>query len=474
MKLFKLSAIAGLLVLLTTGCSIRTESPEGLVKTPIYNSSKLELSEGIVKLLAKASLTLPGNSKEVGKINEVDLDNDGINEIVALEKKKKNNDSEDEVGFIILSEKLGEEKPTYIDRGDFLEKGEAIEYANFYDLDNDGYKEIILLIKHENKTNMYIYRFKDNEISKIYTLNPTWLENKDDLLNMKVQIGYIDDDRILDILMLHLDSKTNELYVSIADFNGDINFKDFVKIENVKNVSELYVSLGNVAKLPKETIIENKEDSKVKKGLIKGVVLDIPTIKENNYITQIIYMEDGKLEKAFKDNDKNIMKAYYIPSRDINHDNVIDIPIVNGNGHTYTSKTSANISWNSWNGKKGENSSLIFNSQVYYNYKYNYKILIPDILKDKIDVQEEFTNENISFKFNYYDTILMESKTLFTIVAMNKNMADEKKSINHQNAIILKESEDYSFVLYANDIEEMDKLDITTNALREYFSLIYE
>lgn len=56
----------------------------------------------------------------------------------------------------------------------FLENGELIEYVNFYDLDLDGYKEVILLVKFKDKMNMYIYKVVDNEIIKIYDLDVLW------------------------------------------------------------------------------------------------------------------------------------------------------------------------------------------------------------------------------------------------------------------------------------------------------------
>ena len=90
MKLFKLITGASLLALLTTGCSLNSESPEELIKyKPIYNENKEILYKGINQLLPlNSSLILPSNSSEVGKINEVDLNGDGVEELVAFEKKK--------------------------------------------------------------------------------------------------------------------------------------------------------------------------------------------------------------------------------------------------------------------------------------------------------------------------------------------------------------------------------------------------
>ena len=90
MKLFKLTTLIASLVLLS-GCSLNSESPEQLIKEkPVINEESLSLYEQIEKLLPapNSSLLLPKNTSEVAKINKVDLDKDGDQEIVVFEKKE--------------------------------------------------------------------------------------------------------------------------------------------------------------------------------------------------------------------------------------------------------------------------------------------------------------------------------------------------------------------------------------------------
>ncbi len=464
MKLFKLITCASLLVLLTTGCSINSESPEELIKDkPICDENNEILYKGIKQLLPQnSSLMLPSNSSEVGKINEVDLDGDGVNELVAFEKKENLSENKNEVGFVVLSKN---KNGAYTDKGNILQSGDSIEYADFYDLNNDGYKEIILLIKDVNKTNMHIYSFKNDELKKIYTLDPTWIKERENLLDLKIKIGYIDDDDKLDILLLHYDSKSSKVYTSLANFTKELQLIDSTEFDNVKGLNNLYITIGTIAKENLGDVIKEK----------KGVILDIPMIQENNYMTQIIYVKDKKINKAFNYNDKNLMKPYYIPTEDIDDDNVVDIPIVKGSGNIYTQKTSAQISWYKWNGKEKEKSGLVFVSQIYYNYQYNYKVFIPNNLANKIDVQQAPQNKGneVLFKFYYYDVVNVERKNLFTISVINNNLIEDKKDSSNANGMILKETDEYNFVLYQDDLEELKKLKINTEALRENFSLIY-
>ena len=356
----------------------------------------------------------------------------------------------------------------YEEKAKISQSGESIEYANFYDLDNDGTKEIIVAIKDESKTQLYIYKFENGEIQYDLKIAPTWIKSRENLNDMKIEIGYINDDNILDILMINYDSKNSQMYASIANFNNKdkcLDLLDYVKFDNVKNISELYITVGNIS-------------SQVKGSTIKGIVLDIPIIKDSSYFTQILYFDNKSLKKAFNDDDKNLMKSYYIPVEDVNNDKVIDIPILNGslNENTYTSKSSANISWYRWNGKSDENSRLLFTIQVYYNYEYNYKFLIPNNLANKIYIEQQYSSDNTLFKFYYYDDLGSNPKNLFTIIVSSKAIVDESKNVNlvTQASGALKETEKYSFGLVIDDKDELEKLDITIDVLRDYFSLIYE
>ena len=444
MKLFKLTALSALLMITLSGCSLNSESPEQLIKEkPVYSEASLKLYKQIEKILPSlnSSLLLPRNSSEVAKINEVDLNKDGEKELVVFEKKEDVNENKTEVGFMVLKkDKNGE----YQEEGNVLEGGETIEYANFYDLDKDNHLEIILLIKKQDKTNMYIYKFEDNELSKVDTLNPYWIKDKDNITDMKIKIEYIDNDDILDILVLNYNPKTNKVYSSLLNFDGKIKLLDYIEHENVKNLNNLYITYGQVD--------TNKN----------GIVLDIPNLKDNNYRTQILYTKDKKLEKVFKDDDKNLMKPYYIAVEDINKDKVLEIPIVAGSSSIYTLQSSSTVSWYRWNGKYNEDARLVFNSRIYYNYKYNFKLDIPNNLVNKIYSEQEYQGENTLFKFYYHDSVENEPKNIFTIIVSPKPVADEGKNITNKSSMILAENYDNTFILQKNNEELLKSLNITT------------
>ncbi|MGL5312127.1 MAG: FG-GAP repeat domain-containing protein [Peptostreptococcaceae bacterium] len=455
MKLFKLAALITLLTLFTTGCSINSESPEQLIKNkPLYDEDKSEIYDLIKEKHTRyLESLLPANSKEVGLINEVDLNQDGVDEIVAFEKKENVNENKTEVGFMVLTNNMD---GTYTDKGSLLREGTSIEYANFYDLNSDGYLEIVLLVKNQDKTNMYIYEFKEDKINLIYELNTTWIPDRNSLTDMKVEIGYFDKDDTLDVLALNYNPSKNTVYASVINFGEDINLRDSTEIENVKNFSSLYTTVGNVSK------------NKI------GIVLDIPTLQDSYYITQILYIDNGKIKKAFKDDDERSKKSYYLPVEDINNDNILEIPIANGNNNMYSLKSSANVSWYRWNGKEGEESDLVFTIQIYYNYQYNFKLLIPNNLVNKFYIEQDNSkSDNVVFKFNYFDMVTSETKNIFTISVTPKSSVEDSKNISATNGILLGESYDYTFTLYQNYVEILEQLNLTSDALRDYFSLIH-
>ena len=347
MRLLQLTLLMGL-VFFTTGCNIESRSPEQLLKEkPIYNKEKESLYKGINQVILNATLELPKNSKDVGQINEEYLDVDGTKEIIAFSKKENQNKGTSEVGFTILSKNNNE---TYDAKGSKYIHGDSIEYAKFCDLNNDDYKEIIFLSKLGFTYDLHIYSYKDNKISKLYSLDSA-IEN----LDVKISVSDIDDDQKDDILLITFDSVTKKANISVLDFDKKLNLKGSVEIDDVKNINDLYITIGNVA--PKK----------------KGIVLDVPTIY-NEYKTQIVLFDNGELKKAL--NDFYTTKSYYIPSQDFNNDKVIEIPIGYITGNNYNKNEASNVSWYRWNGKFDDDSEIVFVSEIYYNYKYNFKFIL--------------------------------------------------------------------------------------------------
>ncbi|GAA0705079.1 lipoprotein [Paraclostridium ghonii] len=453
MKLFKLIVLVLLAGFFNVGCT-STESPEQLIEKPIYNEQKQKLKDNIENSLKGSKPLLPKNSSDVSVINEVDLDKNGTKELIVFQKKEDINENNSNVGFSIMN--YGKDS-VYSVIDEYLIKGESIEYANFYDLDNDGNKEIILLTKNGNKTNLDICQFKNDKITRLYRLDQSWIKDSDGYTDIKVYIGNLDDDGIQDIIIYSLNPETHKMIVSLTYFDEYIRLKDYTTIDDVKSLDNVYVDIKKVRK--------------DKKGIIVGYK---SFAGNDSYITQILYLRENKLLKAFNEDDIRTRNKYYMPPENIDKDKdgVVEIPIINDNTGSNNKKASANVSWYSWNGKENEQSNLVFVSQIYYNYENNFKFLIPNNLANKIYIEEEQNK----FDFMYYDAQNSERINLFTISKATKNNIDESKRVNPNNknaGYMILETEKETYTLLVDNPDILKKLNITNETIKEWFSPIY-
>ena len=457
MKLLRLIVLVLFVGYLNVGCT-STESPEQLIERPVYDNVKESIYNNVKRVLDKgAVIILPRNSSETSSINYTDLDNDGVDELVVFQKLEDLNNNTSRVGLIVLNESNGN---IYSVKAEYMVEGNSIEYANFYDLDNNGTKEIILSTKTDSKTNLEILNLDQNKIISLNKYNPTWISNKSGYTDIKVKIGDLDNDNIKDMIIVNYNPDTRNMAVSLTYFDKYIRLVDFKMITDVRSIDNVYLDIYKVHKD------------------INGIVIDIKSFKEkDSYITQILYLKDKQLQKAFDDNLDKFKKPYYIQVEDINGEGVVEIPSVNNSAKGYRTKTSANISWYDWNGSPDTFRNLTFINQIYYNYKNNFKLLIPSELANKISIEEEYRGNIVSFNFYYYDNLRPqdEFQKIFTITKSTKSKIDEsgKGGSTNTNAFILFENDTDIFTLNIASQQLLDELNIDKEQIKENFLPIY-
>ena len=150
---------------------------------------------------------------------------------------------------------------------------------------------------------------------------------------------------------------------------------------------------------------------------------------------------------------------------------------------TDASPTSAIVSWNKYNEKKGEDADLLFVNQIYYNYENNFKFLIPNNLVGKIYITEETEDTNNNFrvyKFYYYDSNDFyntkneeNKKDLFTLNLTEKNIVEDSNNISKSNINVF-ETEKYVFSISDVNEKQLKKFDLTVDIIKDYFSKISE
>ena len=474
-KLIKLMLLAVVILMTTTGCSTSTKSPEKLLTKPNYDEEKALLNSGISKVLYQnVNLIFPENLKESGKINYVDLDEDGKNEIVAFQKKEKIN-ADSKVGFLILRE--DKESYSFLEDGVVLEKGDKIEFGGFYDLDGDGSKEIIMQYKDQNDVSrLKVYSFKDNKVSEIYRLDDIFTEgnvifksasnlnNTSDLSSIgeidskKIKISYIDDDNNIDMIVLGYNSSNRKLKVSLVQFTSEnAVVKDVKTIDDINGISEAYITIGNISK--------NE----------KGILLDLPIGKDGVVGTEVMYIKDGKFVNVASCKDEQMKKAYYVPVGDINKDNIIDIPSISANSSSFIDKSYAYITYYQWSGSS-DNNFMHIKGQSYYNYQYNFKFDIPKLMYNSLYTEQKYEGEKIQIEFKALNIKTGTLETAFTVVIKPKNGSiDDKQSLgNTKDAVRILDNEDYSYDLIINSKRILKDYSVKEDELKKNFSNVYE
>lgn len=443
-----------LILSLTSGCSITPQSPEQLInEKPIYSEENYILYNKIKSILPTIDTTsiLPENSVDVGKINKVDINNDSKNEIVVFEKKNNITDDENSFTEIVVNLLVENNKKSIENMSTINIKGETLRYANFFDLNNDKSDELILVIKSDDKYDMYIYSTKNYNFEEIYKLDLTSKSQENELKELKIEVGDIDNDDFLDIVILSQNKINKDIYINVLDYKENISVKSTLKINSIKSLSGVYMKLGQVYK-----------------G-INAIILDYPSTNILGYNTQIILFKDSQMIEIFGDNYSKLKKSYYIEPIDINGDNILDFPIIKGNLDNITS--SFNVFWYNYNGMTGNFADMNFLNQTYYNYNCNFEFLIPSSLVNRIYIDEESSIDETLIKFNYIDDN-GKSKNLFSILITSKGKSDDKNNLKLKESHYIGETNNNYFRLIINDLKLFESLDLSVDLVKKNFSYI--
>ena len=444
-----------------TGCSIEMESPEKLItEKAVYDEENYFLYENVEKFVRSSDMILPMNSDDVGQINQVDLNNDNKEEIIVFKKSVSLEDEVEKIstGFVVLENTIGN---SYIEKYDVSVEAQSIEYANFYDLNNDGILEIIISYNKDDSSMLEIYEIKGDELVS-QSININWILGSSSSKKIKIEIDDINNDYILDIIIVSKSDEYENGYISIANYDKSFNIIDTEEIKNLSTISSTHIKVGNI------------------NMSTKGIVFDYLDSIKNKYVTKLMYFNKDKLETALIDEKIEITKPYYIESEDINNDEILDIPVISDgmDGVKNTIKSYELINWYNYNKIEDKSENLVFISQIYYNYNYNFKLLIPNTLQDKLYITQIYEGENVYFEFYYINKDLSKDR-LFTINALSKNNSqtpnktEESKIVEGQSIFTLGESNNYMFTLTKNNEEKLKELNITSEALKGYFSIVY-
>lgn len=162
-KLVYLLIIVLLGIVFFCGCDLVLASPEDLITPPKSNQEKMEQRQLITSFLSREeSLIVPEALNDANAYQYLDLDNDGVEEIIAFYTNKENGFM---LGFMILDQY---ENQWYL-RHKVAAYGTDIHYFAVQDLDKDGKTEILLGVNtgYGSLKELYLYQLQEQELVEI-------------------------------------------------------------------------------------------------------------------------------------------------------------------------------------------------------------------------------------------------------------------------------------------------------------------
>ena len=82
------------------------------------------------------------------------------------------------------------------------------------------------------------------------------VKKKKELRDLKIEVGDIDNDNFLDIVILNQNKVNKDIFINILDYKDTINIKGSLKLDNIKSLSGVYIKLGQVYKGMNAIIID--------------------------------------------------------------------------------------------------------------------------------------------------------------------------------------------------------------------------
>lgn len=422
------------------------KSPEKLIVKPVSNESNLQIYNSIRRLTPlDTSFTMPQNFKEVSKINRVDLDSDGIEDIVAFKKKNNENQGTSNIYMYIFNMQSGQISED--DEGIVRIPGETIKYANFIDLDNDGKKEIILHINSLGYENIYVYSYEDGNIKKKAEYNSSET-------SIKLNFFDYDNDGQMECLALIQSQKNYE--VSICG----------MRLENNNIQFDKYDTSYTVESLDKVEILNGRLSNKY-----LGSVITYQSLRGSS-VNQLIIYRNSRFEKVIKNESNIAINPYNLRAEDMNGDGILDLPKIEEGLTNSSTKDNIIISWYDWNGKLEEKKEVLTRiGQNFYSFTYNFKQVIPDILRDKIYIKVENKDNKDEYSIYYINDKSKIELLTYTVIP--------KASANYENidkedvkTRVLFETEDCVCILKKSNETMLKKYGINLNRISKTFVLI--
>lgn len=286
------------LCLTLCGCNMFVFDTDNILSPPELSGELKPIQQALVdSIKGEYTLKYPTYGDIKSAVVTEDLDGDGIKEAFAF---YSTSDSEETMMHLNV---IVKDKKKYKSVDDNSKSASGIERIDFYDLNGDGKKEIIVgwEIYAESEKQLAVYQFEKNALTQIMSQKYT---------------NYLcidfDDNGKNEILVQDLDTKesTNKASLYSITENGLTQISGCLLDGKVKSAGRF--KLSSLSNGQKAVYIDE----------IKGI----------GAVTEVLFMSKGELKNPLLDventmeNVKTIRSAT-IPSADVNNDGIIEIPM---------------------------------------------------------------------------------------------------------------------------------------------------
>ncbi len=424
-----------------TGCSEMQMSVQDLLSPPKL-SVQMEEIKSVIKSVYKEDVEYihPQYGDNLDSIQFIDLDNDGVDEVLLFNKVAN---SEEPLRALLLIK----QDDTWTVNNDIKGVGFDINIVKYQDIDNDGMKEIFIGWQGGNSANKVLsaYQYENGSINKVF----------------------------------------EQIYSEfcIGDLTGDGN-EEIVLIDYDRNEGMTSATMYDSAfTLINEVIMEGfvKEHFNIQMGYAKenqlGCFIDVTSINGFSWTELLVYNEQlGKMINVFSESDiyqnEKTFKHKKRISKDVDLDAVIEIAKLRRPFGYDDSVKDDDIPWiTSWYNWDGDNG-LIFSSESYCNSDLSFEFLFTKQWKQNITIEIDKENAN-EVILSYVDAYSHKKMPMIKFIVFSRSGYDESNGVNiPDGAFEITRNIDY--VYYAKKLYDGDNknIDIDVDDIKNNFNII--
>lgn len=424
-KRFMLMLLCVLHIISLSSCGFLNTDVDDLIKPPQPTGEKAEIQK-VIQDFVKEDFTLkyPFRGEYRSAIIMKDIDNNGIDEAIALFKVNSDKDNYTHIMFI------GYINNTWKCIGDYKNSAQDIDTVLFGDINNDGNKEIVI--------GWNTYTAGLNSVSSYIMEKGKVREMNMDEKYSEIMLVDIDDDTTDEIILLSLSTTDNPSAVSMLKYSAEYNkpmLKSTVSI-NHDITSFIDISFGKI----------NKDKN--------GIVID--GYKNPSIVTDMIYWDAemsslvNTLMSPTDIRDNPTIRNEYLLACDINDDGIIEVPFVLtmlGIADVSNSKICNETYWRQYDTKT---NGFVTVRDMVINYTYKFFIDMPSYWNGNVTARSS-DNDSVMV---FYEWVSSENSSGYlgdeVIRFEIKNLEDfDEKIINDGYNIIFKDNK-YVYICKVN------------------------